>query len=113
MSSLSTHVLDTAKGTPAGGLPITLERGGDGAWSRIGGGVTNEDGRVAKLLDDGVEFGPGTYRMTFETSTYFTAENTDGFYPIVRVEFVVKATDQHYHVPLLLSPFGYSTYRGS
>jgi 5-hydroxyisourate hydrolase len=113
MSSISTHVLDTSKGAPAAGLPITLERGADGAWSRIGGGVTNDDGRVAKLLNSDVTFGPGTYRMTFETSAYFTAENTDGFYPIVRVEFTVRSTDQHYHVPLLLSPFGYSTYRGS
>lgn len=113
MSSLSTHVLDTAKGTPAEGLPITLERGKDGAWTRIGGGVTNNDGRVTALLDDGVEFGTGTYRMTFDTGAYFESCGTDGFYPIVRVEFVVKASDQHYHVPLLLSPFGFSTYRGS
>ena len=113
MSSLSTHVLDTAKGTPAAGLPITLERGSDAAWTQIGGGVTNDDGRVTALLGEGVEFGPGTYRMTFDTNTYFEAGGTDGFYPIVRVEFVVAATDEHYHVPLLLSPFSYSTYRGS
>jgi len=113
MSSISTHVLDTSSGTPAAGLPITLESQTPAGWKRIGGGTTNADGRVASLLDDEEAFGPGRYRMSFQTGEYFETNATEGFYPVVRIEFEVRAVGEHYHVPLLLSPYGYSTYRGS
>ena len=99
---ISTHVLDTAKGRPAEGVGITLEddRG------VIARGVTNADGRL-KLVDDPPA--AGTYRITFDTGGY----DANGFFPRVVIEFTVRGDAQHYHVPLLLSPFGYSTYRGS
>jgi len=99
---ISTHVLDTAKGRPAEGVGITLENDG-GVIAR---GVTNADGRL-KLIDDPPA--AGTYRITFETGAY----DPNGFFPRVVIEFIVRGDAQHYHVPLLLSPFGYSTYRGS
>jgi len=102
---ISTHVLDTAKGRPAAGVAITLEidRGG---WQVIASGATNSDGRL-KLVDEAPE--PATYRITFDTGGY----DPDGFFPRVAIEFVVREGAQHCHVPLLLSPYGYSTYRGS
>lgn len=103
MSTISTHVLDTAAGRPAAGVPIRLETA---AGDLLGSGVTDADGRVRGLVD---ALGPGTYRMVFDTAAY----DPDGFYPEVAVLFTVRATDEHYHVPLLLSPYGYSTYRGS
>ena len=99
---ISTHVLDTAKGQPAAGIAITLEND-RGVIAR---GVTNADGRL-KLIDDAPE--AGTYRITFDTGAY----DSNGFFPRVVIEFVVRGGAQNYHVPLLLSPFGYSTYRGS
>jgi 5-hydroxyisourate hydrolase len=99
---ISTHVLDTAKGRPAEGVGITLEddRG------VIARGVTDADGRL-KLIDDPPA--AGTYRITFDTGGY----DANGFFPRVTIEFRVASDAKHYHVPLLLSPFGYSTYRGS
>lgn len=102
---ISTHVLDTAKGRPAAGVAITLEIDRNG-WINIADGVTNDDGRL-KLVDDPPE--PATYRITFDTGAY----EPTGFFPHVAIEFTVRSGAQHYHVPLLLSPFGYSTYRGS
>lgn len=113
MSTISTHILDTARGVPAEGVPITLEALTDKGWEHIGGGVTNDDGRVGSLLIERDALELGVYRMNFETSAYFELLGTRGFYPVVRVVFEVLAPDEHYHVPLLLSPFGYSTYRGS
>ena len=114
MSTISTHILDTAHGRPAAGVPITLERQiGAAGWQRLGGGTTDDDGRVRTLLADGNTLDPGTYRMTFATAAYFQAQGVTGFYPVVYVIFAIQAADEHYHVPLLLSPFGYSTYRGS
>lgn len=112
MSGITTHVLDTAAGRPAGGIAITLERmGNDGSWTPVGSGATDSDGRLRTLLQ--APPGTATYRLTFETEPYFAARDTTTFYPRVVIAFHTMAAEEHYHVPLLLSPFGYSTYRGS
>lgn len=110
--SISTHVLDIARGRPAAGLAVTLShRGADGAWSVVGKGVTDDDGRVQDLSSGRVE--AGDYRLEFATATYFRATGSAAFYPEVPVVFTVTEAGAHHHVPLLLSPFGYSTYRGT
>jgi 5-hydroxyisourate hydrolase len=113
---ISTHVLDTARGRPAAGIPVRLEQlsAGDAATvpREIGRAMTDADGRVRELAG-GTTLGVGTYRLTFDTAAYFTAVGAEAFYPVVSVTFIVADSGQHYHVPLLLSPFGYSTYRGS
>ncbi len=106
MASLSTHVLDTASGRPAVGLRVTLESAGGSALAE---GVTDADGRIGDLAAD---LGAGDHVLRFATGAWFAGHGTTGFYPEVVVTFTV-AHDDHYHVPLLLSPFGYSTYRGS
>ncbi|MCA9238346.1 MAG: 2-oxo-4-hydroxy-4-carboxy-5-ureidoimidazoline decarboxylase [Planctomycetales bacterium] len=115
MSPLTTHVLNTHLGQPAAGVAITLELAepfAAGEWRELAHGVTNHDGRIPDLLppDSLVK---GRYRMTFATGAYFAAQGVDHFYPQVTVEFEIDHPGEHYHVPLLLSPFGYSTYRGS
>jgi 5-hydroxyisourate hydrolase len=105
-AAITTHVLDTARGCPAAGVSIVLESA-DGA--RVGTGTTDADGRLKDL--GSVE--PGHYRLTFDTGGYFAAGGQDGFYPEVVVNFTVTQDEDHYHVPLLLNPYGYSTYRGS
>lgn len=110
--SISTHVLDTARGRPAAGLAVTLSyRRGNGAWSVVGRGVTDDNGRVADLSSGAVE--AGDFRLEFATAAYFNASGTAAFYPEVSVVFTVTDAGAHHHVPLLLSPFGYSTYRGT
>ena len=104
MASLSTHVLDTSQGRPAEGLRISLE---SAAGERLAEGTTDADGRISRLGPE--SFAPGEYVVRFDTGGYLGA---DAFYPEVVVHFVAQG-DQHYHVPLLLNPFGYSTYRGS
>lgn len=106
MASLSTHVLDTAAGQPAAGLRVTVESA-DG--TALAAGVTDHDGRVGDLAGD---LPVGDLRIRFDTGAWFAAHGTDAFYPEVVVAFTVTR-DEHFHVPLLLSPFGYSTYRGS
>jgi 5-hydroxyisourate hydrolase len=112
-SPITTHVLDVSRGKPAAGISVTLEiRGTDGAWQVLGEGETNSDGRVLNLLPpDSLQ--TGSYRLKFLVADYFSAQNVAAFYPQVTIEFSVTAPHEHYHVPLLLSPFGYSTYRGS
>ncbi len=113
MSQITTHILDTTRGLPAQNVPITLyAQQGDG-WHKLGGGVTNIDGRLPGLLADNVELPAGIYRMNFATSDYFKANNETGFYPYVDIVFELDASGCHYHIPLLLTAFGYSTYRGS
>jgi 5-hydroxyisourate hydrolase len=107
MSGITTHVLDTSRGRPAVGVPVVLERFVDSSWEPVGRGSTDADGRARDLLSSVPE--AGRYRLTFDTDAYLPA----GFYPEVSVTFVVDPGQDHYHVPLLLSPFGYSTYRGS
>lgn len=112
-SPITTHVLDTARGRPAAGVLVTLEqRTADGFFKEVGVGATNSDGRIADLLEPGTLV-PGVYRITFETASYFAAIGTTGFYPEVVVTFEIRDVDEHYHVPLLISPYGFSTYRGS
>ena len=114
MSAITTHVLDTSAGRPAGGLPIRLEfESADGSWKQIGEATTDVDGRARDLLPSNFALHGGVYRLTFDTESYFAAQNIEGFYREVTVVFEIRDPTQHYHVPLLLSPFGYSTYRGS
>ena len=114
MSAITTHVLDTSRGRPASGVPVRLElETADGSWKQIGKGTTDADGRAKDLLPVGFGLHGGIYRLIFDTETYFAAQNIEGFYREVTIVFTVRDPAQHYHVPLLLSPFGYSTYRGS
>ncbi len=111
MSGITTHILDTARGQPAAGLRLRLELGTTmGEWAAVSTGVSDAGGR-ASLLDSTPN--EGVYRLTFDTGTYFDGLGIKGFYPEVQVVFVVRDAQAHHHVPLLLSPFGYSTYRGS
>lgn len=113
-SHITTHVLDTARGTPATSLRVTLERGAPdapGGWEQIGSGRTDADGRIAALGPPALP--ADRYRLRFETGAYFAAQQTAAFYPEVTVVIDLSDPDAHYHVPLLLSPFAYSTYRGS
>ncbi|MDQ4213969.1 hydroxyisourate hydrolase [Microbacterium capsulatum] len=114
-SQISTHILDTGKGKPAGGVPVTLEakKGNDdgNGWQKVADGVTNSDGRIDDLGPKTLD--PGVYRLTFQTGDYFAKQKIDTFYPSITIEFTLPDNTQHYHVPLLLSPFAYSTYRGS
>lgn len=113
MSPITTHVLDTSLGRPGAGVAVTLQqRDASGTWQSVGAGVTNEDGRVTDLLAPGA-LQRGVYRLGFDTGSYFRARGVAGFYPIVEIVFEVSDASQHHHVPLLISPFGYSTYRGS
>ena len=114
MSAITTHVLDTAAGRPAAGVPVTLEaRDEEGVWREVGRGETDADGRLRDLLPHDFALAEGAYRLTFDVKSYFDARGTEGFYAEVSVSFVVGDAGAHYHVPLLLSPYGYSTYRGS
>jgi 5-hydroxyisourate hydrolase len=111
MSTVTTHVLDTSLGRPATGVPVRLERLADGQPSLVAEASTDDDGRVRELGPDGLA--PGTYRVVFDTGAYFARSGRRTFYPQVTIIFLVDAADGHYHVPLVLSPFAYSTYRGS
>jgi 5-hydroxyisourate hydrolase len=113
MSGVTTHVLDIARGRPAGGVPVVLEIQGESGWREIGRAVTGDDGRARHLLPAGAALTAGIYRLTFAIETYFRAEGIEGFYPEASIVFNVRDANQVYHVPLLLSPYGYSTYRGS
>jgi 5-hydroxyisourate hydrolase len=112
MSKITTHILDTSRGRPASGVAVTLESEYGAGWQRAGEGRTDADGRLRNLMDADAPLGIGTYRLTFDTGSYFAAQSVETFYPQVVIVFRVRG-EEHYHVPLLLSPFGYSTYRGS
>ncbi len=113
--TLSTHVLDAALGRPARDVQVVLSRRAPGGWTRCAGGRTDADGRLRPVDDAGAEaeLEAGVYRLDFDTGAYFTATGQVGFYPQVSVTFEVTDPAAHHHVPLLLSPFAYSTYRGS
>jgi 5-hydroxyisourate hydrolase len=115
---ISTHVLDTARGRPAAGVPVMLQLvpapGQPATRGReIARGATDADGRIRELVAKDAPLDAGTYSLRFDTAAYFASVGVEAFYPEVSVVFVVRDTTQHYHVPLLLSPYGYSTYRGS
>ena len=113
MSQITTHVLDTAAGQPGRNIKISLSLKEDQNWHKIAEGVTDTDGRITDLLRSDLKIEAGMYRIRFDTGGYFDKLGGQGFYPYVDVIFTVKHTEEHYHIPLLLSPFGYSTYRGS
>jgi 5-hydroxyisourate hydrolase len=112
MSQVTTHILDTTKGKPAQDVTIILYHGGNDEWSEIARGKTNNDGRLPNLLKTTEPLQAGIYKLRFETRDYFDQAQIPTFYPYVEIVFEIEGT-QHYHVPLLLNPFGYSTYRGS
>lgn len=113
MSSITTHVLDTSAGRPGRSIEVTLERMSSEGPVSAGSGQTDDDGRCRDLIPAGESVETGTYRLTFETGKYFELLGVDHFFPQVSIIFEVENADEHYHVPLLVSPFGYSTYRGS
>ncbi|MBM4303159.1 MAG: hydroxyisourate hydrolase [Deltaproteobacteria bacterium] len=111
-SPITTHILDVSAGKPAANVSCKLEKqNAQLHWEKIGEGVTNSDGRIENLLSTPLL--KGVYRLEFLTKAYFEQRKLTSFYPAVTVHFEVTSPDEHYHVPLLLSPYGYSTYRGS
>lgn len=111
---ITTHILDTAKGRPAAGVQVLLEfRGNNGEWQSLSRGTTDLDGRLKTLYPDGKPLTPGVYRLKFDTGRYFESQGGSTFYPEVVVVFETSPGEKHYHVPLLVAPFGYSTYRGT
>jgi 5-hydroxyisourate hydrolase len=112
VSAITSHVLDTSLGKPAAAVSVSLALLEDGAFVELGRGVTDVDGRIKQLLGTNA-LTVGLYRLRFETGAHYRAMGQDSFYERVELQFYVTDPSQHYHVPLLLSPFGYSTYRGS
>lgn len=112
MSQLTTHILDTSKGKPAQGVSVFLLQQHEDEWKQLVSGVTNHDGRIPHLLEEDVILNKGIYKLKFDTKEYFAGQGILTFYPFIEIVFSI--TDgEHYHVPLLLNPYGYSTYRGS
>ncbi len=110
---ISTHVLDLSLGKPARDVPVRLERQEASGWRILQSQPTDQDGRCAQLLPAGEDLLPGAYRLTFDTASYFTAQKVNTLYPVVEVAFSVRDAETQYHIPLLLSANGYTTYRGS
>lgn len=110
---LSVHVLNIQSGLPSPGVEVELERRTDAGWESLATATTDEAGRVSALYPADEDFLAGVYRVTFETGDWFEARDIATFFPDVPVPFQVEDTEQHYHIPLLLSPYGYSTYRGN
>lgn len=114
MTSISTHVLDIAQGEPARNVPVRLERQESiGSWRLLTTSCTDPDGRCAQLLSENETLTPGVYRLGFDTASYFAARQLPSLYPLIEITFQVRAGEQHFHIPLLLSSYGYTTYRGS
>jgi 5-hydroxyisourate hydrolase len=109
---LSTHILDTALGRPAANVPLLLDKLVEGRWVQTGSGLTDPDGRCKTLLED-APLEALTYKIRFLTETYYAAQSLTGLYPYVEIVFTVTDPTQHYHIPLLLTANGYTTYRGS
>ncbi len=112
MSQVTTHILDTTKGKPAWGVTIILYEKAGEEWIEVSKGITNKDGRISNLLAENELLPYGIYKLNFDTKHYFGTLEIETFYPTVDIIFEIKTTG-HYHIPLLLNPFGYSTYRGS
>jgi len=113
LSGISTHVLDTARGCPAAGISVSLEVRAGSDWKRLAETATDESGRAGNLLPSAGPFESGTYRLRFDAAAYFRAQGVETFYAEISVTFKVRHPGEQYHVPLLLSPWGYTTYRGS
>ncbi len=114
MSAITTHILDTASGKPGAGIPLVLERKTHSAgWQAIAEGITDSEGRVDDLLSPRDVFLPGHYRLIFEIGPYYLLQSIECFFPQITISFVVKDSMKRYHIPLQVSPFGYSTYRGA
>jgi len=114
MKRVSTHVLDITQGKPAEDVPVRLERRESaGEWVRLSSSRTSQNGRCEQLLPENENLRPGLYRLAFDTGSYHLAQNIEGLYPVVEITFQVREGESHFHIPLLLSPYGYSTYRGS
>jgi len=114
MNRISTHILDTAQGKPAKHVPVRLERQeAAGDWRLLASSQTDADGRCPQLLPESEVLRAGTYRLAFDTSSYYLAQKIQGLYPVVEIIFQVRDGESHFHIPLLLSPHGYTTYRGS
>lgn len=114
MATISTHVLDTSLGRPAAGILVTLERKTRaGSWKAVGTGVTDDNGRIASFTRQSTPASAGSYRLVFDTAGYFLSKAVKSLFLNIVVAFEVNDPNQHYHIPLLLSPHGYTTYRGS
>lgn len=111
--SISTHILDTARGLPAAGVGVELEYDDAGEWKTLNAAHTDSDGRVKNLLTAGEEMKPGNYCIRFATGQWYASQQLSGLYPIVEITFTVQPGEAHYHIPLLLTANGYTTYRGS
>lgn len=111
MSTISTHVLDTALGRPATRVVIALEQSTPSGWLPIAQGITDEDGRIKDLTPEGIT--PGHYRLTAEIGDYFAASSREALYVSAQIDFLIRTTGSHYHLPFLISPWSWSTYRGS
>ncbi len=113
-SPITTHVLDTAQGHPAANIPVVLEvQRSQDSWETVCEGRTDTDGRINNFSVDLDAFSPGTYRLSFNVTSYFQSQGVNSFYSFIPIVFTLDDPDSHYHVPLLLNPYGYSTYRGS
>lgn len=110
---LSVHILDLQTGTPTAGVTVTLEKKTGNDWRQLASGVTNAQGRIADMYPADKAMVQGDYRIVFKTGEYYARLKQETFFPEIPVQFHVEKTDQHYHIPLLLSPFGFSTYRGN
>jgi 5-hydroxyisourate hydrolase len=114
MSGISTHVLDTARGKPASDVPVRLEwQEAPDRWRLLASARTDQDGRCGQLLPEGESLRAGNYRLSFDTEHYFASQKIAGLYPLLQIIFAVREGEAHFHIPLLLGPFGYTTYRGS
>ena len=113
MSQITTHILDTSVGKPACNIEVFLYALSENQWQQIGAGKTNTDGRVESLVNRQTPLASGNYKLKFEIGAYYQDQEITAFYPFVEIVFQISGDGQHYHVPLLLNPFGYSTYRGS
>jgi 5-hydroxyisourate hydrolase len=113
LSGISTHILDTHRGRPAAGVPVQLLRQIEGEWEPLSSQITDSEGRVKQLLPLESSLTSGMYRIRFETGDYYREQSIEGLYPMVEVTLQVRDAGGHYHIPLLLSANGYSTYRGS